>query len=265
MRHTKNILLSGLAGLALLACSPPADAPKKAEAEAAPAAEPAAPKPEPVKVEAPKVEATTPASTEVVAPKPPSAKRLYLRRTCMACHGKNGGRGIQDYPNIAGLDASYIRAQVRDIISGKRVGGPDTLTGHPRAESMRGSLVSPEGEVRVSPEEIKILASWLSDFPKSGPQVQDPALSAERIAEGKAGYEKAKCKTCHGIDGNKPLKGYPHLAGQKSAYIAHQLMDIRDGARTNSRSKMMLSFVKKLSDEEMAAIADYLSQVDPNQ
>jgi len=203
--------------------------------------------------------------TAATASKPPSAKRLYLRRTCMACHGKNGARAIQQYPDIAGLDAGYIRAQVKDILSQKRQGSPDKLTGHPRAESMRGSLVTADGEMRISDDEIKILADWLSKLDPAGPQVHDPALSAERLAAGAAAYKKGKCRTCHGVDGNKPLKGYPRLAGQKAAYLAAQMIDIRDGARKNGRARMMLPFVKRLSDEEIGALSDYLSQIDPDQ
>ncbi len=222
-------------------------------------AEKPTPKPEPKKVVA-----STPAENAAPPPKPLSGKRLYMRRSCMACHGKNGARGIQEYPNIAGLDAIYMRAQIRDILSGKRKGSADALTGAPRAESMHGALVTPEGEARITADEIKIVSAWLSEQTPAGPQVHEPALSAERIAAGKAGYEKAKCKTCHGVDGNKPNKGYPHLAGQKSAYLLAQLKDIRNKDRTNSRSKMMTSFVSKLSDEQMAEIADYLSQINPN-
>ena len=235
----KLIMFSGAAAMALLACSP-ASAPAK----------PAQPK------------AAAQATNSAVPP--PSAKRLYLRRTCIACHGKDGAHAIQQYPDLAGLDAGYIRAQVKDILSGKRQGSPDKLTGHPRAESMRGALVTPDGQMRVTDDEIKIIAAWLAGLPSAGPQVHDPALSPERIAQGKAVFNKFNCRTCHGVDGKKPLRGYPKVAGQKADYIAEQIRDIRDGARTNSRSRLMVPFAKRLSDEQINAVADYLSQVNPN-
>ena len=250
----KLIMFSGAAAMALLACSP-ASAPAKpantAQPEAAitPAAAPAAP-------------AAGQATNSAVPP--PSAKRLYLRRTCIACHGRDGAHAIQQYPDLAGLDAGYIRAQVKDILSKKRQGSPDKLTGHPRAESMRGALVTPDGQMRVTDDEIKIIAAWLAGLPSAGPQVHDPALAPERIAEGKAVFNKFNCRTCHGVDGKKPLRGYPKVAGQKADYIAEQIRDIRDGARTNSRSRLMTPFAKRLSDEQINAVADYLSQVNPN-
>ena len=33
----------------------------------------------------------------------PGGKQLYLTRTCVACHGKNGAKAIQNYPHLAGL------------------------------------------------------------------------------------------------------------------------------------------------------------------
>ena len=264
MPTLKLIMFSGAAAMALLACSPSsapaqpesAAAPESAAPESAAAAPAAAPEAAPAQPAA--------AQTGGSAVPPPSAKRLYLRRTCIACHGRDGAHAIQQYPDIAGLDASYIRTQVKDILTGKRKGSPDKLTGHPRAESMRGALVTPDGQMRVTDDEIKIIAAWLAGLPSAGPQVHDPALSPERIAEGKAIYNKYNCRTCHGVDGKKPLRGYPKLAGQKAAYIAEQIRDIRDGARTNSRSRLMVPFAKRLSDEQIEAVADYLSQVDPN-
>ena len=273
MTHSKIILFASAASLVLLACSPssgktssastPAPASHQTTAQTAPAKAPA---PAPVKMAsaAAPAAATMAAAAAQGAVPPPSAKRLYLRRTCIACHGKDGSHAIQQYPNLAGLDAKYIREQVKDILSGKRKGSPDKMTGHPRAESMRGALVTHDGEMRVTDDEIKIIAAWLAGLPSAGPQVHDPALSPERIAEGKSLYNKSGCRTCHGVDGKKPLPGYPRVAGQKSTYIAEQLRDIRDGARTNGRARMMVPFAKRLDDAKIDAVADFLSQVNPN-
>ncbi len=270
MPFIKTVLFTGVAGLALISCSPsstPAKSTAKpaatAPAKVEPAPAKAEPAPEPAKVEPAKVEpaAATPEAAAPAAPRPMSAKRLYLRRTCIACHGRNGAHAIQQYPNIAGLDASYIKKQIKDIISGKRQGSPDKLTGHPRAESMRGALVTADGEARISDDEIQVLADWLSKQPRAQNEARSEALTDEGILVGKALFEKSRCRTCHGAEGNKPLKGYPHLAGQKAAYLAEQLRDIRDGARTNGRARIMLPFVRKLSDDDILAIAGYLSQV----
>ncbi len=208
---------------------------------------------------APLAMSTTAASAASAKKKHPG-KRLYLRRTCMACHGKGGIKAIQDYPNIAGQDKKYMRDQIEDILDGKRKGSPDA-TGHPRSEGMRGSLVTAEGELRITKDEIKQIVDWLADEPPA-PPIKMEEISEERLKAGAAAFKKGKCRTCHGKEGKKPLKGYPFIAGQKRSYIVIQMTDIRDGHRTNGRTKVMVPFIKKMDDEKIALIADYLSRID---
>jgi cytochrome c553 len=187
-------------------------------------------------------------------------KRLYRRMTCMACHGKDGKRAIQDYPNLAGQPKKYLIQQTKDIISGKRKGGLNAQ-GKPRAEAMRGALVTPEGQVRINDEQIEQIADWLASLDPAPPR--PPAeLKKEDIEAGKKLYKKKRCRTCHGPDGKKPLKGYPYIAGQKYQYIINQMKDVRDKKRTNGKIKTMYNFVRKLKDDEIAKIAAFLSTVD---
>ena len=72
--------------------------------------------------------------TEAVDEK--TAKTLYLRRSCVACHGRNGQKAIQDYPALAGQRADYMIQQVEDIISGKRTGSPDASDINPGTEAL---------------------------------------------------------------------------------------------------------------------------------
>lgn len=187
------------------------------------------------------------------------AKRLYLRRTCMACHGKDGKRSIQDYPNLAGQDEKYMINQVRDILAKKRSASPDA-TGNPRTESMRGALVTPEGEHRITPEEVKTISKWLAKMEPAKPIAPEKPIPAENAAKGKKLYKK--CRACHGKEGKKPLKSYPFIAGQKRAYIVNQITDIKNKVRKNGKTKAMYPFVKKLSEKDIGVLADYLSQID---
>ncbi len=188
-------------------------------------------------------------------------KRLYLRKTCLACHGKDGRKAIQNYPNLAGQDAKYMVKQIEDILAGKRKGSPDA-TGNPRAEGMRGALVTADGERRITKDEVKQISTWLSKLEPAAIVAPEPPVGEARMAEGKKAYKKAKCRTCHGPDGKKPLKTYPYVAGQKRSYIVAQMTDMREKARTNGKSKLMFPFVKKLDDAQIELLADYLSQTD---
>lgn len=50
-------------------------------------------------------------------------KSLFLTKTCIACHGKEGRKPLPGYPAIGGQDKAYIVAQAKDIKSGARANG----------------------------------------------------------------------------------------------------------------------------------------------
>jgi cytochrome c553 len=183
----------------------------------------------------------------------PSGKQLYLTRTCVACHGKDASKAIQAYPNLAGLDANYLLAQMKDITAGKRVSGPDAR-GYPRTQAMKDVMVV------VTEDELKIIAAWLATLPPPPIKPGDAALAAQ----GEALYGKSGCVACHGPKGLKPnpAMGAPLIAGQKKEYLALQLKEIRDGIRTNGETKLMVTTAKKLGDSDIDALAEFLSQVE---
>ncbi len=188
-------------------------------------------------------------------------KKLYMTKTCMACHGRNGKKAIMDYPNLAGQNEKYMIRQVNEIISGKRKGSPDK-TGHPRAQGMRGALTIPEtGEPTITKEEIKLISAWLAKQEPAKPKAPKQPIDPASAEAGKKLYKK-KCKSCHGKEGKKPLKGNPIVAGQKHAYIINQINDIKTKARKTGKTAAMFGAVKKLTDEQIVSLADYLSQID---
>ncbi|MCV6600849.1 MAG: c-type cytochrome [Cohaesibacter sp.] len=185
----------------------------------------------------------------------PRAK-IYRTKSCMACHGRNGARAIRDYPNLAGQNAKYLKQQMLDIQSGARVAGIEEETGHPRTKGMADIMHL------VNKDEIKGLADWLSDLPPAKLRPPEEPVTEEQIAAGKKAYKKLGCKACHGKDGTKASnKAYPIIAGQKKAYLIHQMTDMRDKIRVNAKSKLMYGVIKRAKDEQIVAIADFLSSI----
>ena len=81
-------------------------------------------------------------------------------------------------------------------------------------------------------------------------------------ADGEALYTEKLCHTCHGATGNEPiLPTYPKIAGQNREYLVRQIQDIKSGARDNAQSVAMRGLVTNLSDDEIVAIADFLSKL----
>jgi cytochrome c len=75
--------------------------------------------------------------------------KLYVEKTCTACHGKDGKKPLMpDYPKIAGQNIKYIEKQMLDIKSGARANG--------NSAAMKGVMVI------VSDAEIKDLADYVS-------------------------------------------------------------------------------------------------------
>ena len=85
-----------------------------------------------------------------------------------------------------------------------------------------------------------------------------PALAAD----GAALYKDKTCNACHGPKGDKPLMpNYPKIAGQNAAYTEQQMKDIKSGARNNGQTAAMKGVMHLVNDEEIKALADYLSKL----
>ncbi|HEY5798601.1 MAG TPA: c-type cytochrome, partial [Burkholderiaceae bacterium] len=65
------------------------------------------------------------------------------------------------------------------------------------------------------------------------------------------------CASCHGANGNGIPAQYPRIAGQHQDYAVAQLTAFRTNARKNSAQ--MQTIAKRLSDDEMKAVSDYVA------
>ncbi|MCK4834194.1 MAG: c-type cytochrome, partial [Gammaproteobacteria bacterium] len=84
--------------------------------------------------------------------------------------------------------------------------------------------------------------------------------NGKALDSGKSIYQK-RCQQCHGDQGQGNNDAFfPSLKGQHHAYLYRQLQWIRDGYRKNANA-VMVEQVKALSDEELEAVADYLSRL----
>ena len=88
------------------------------------------------------------------------------------------------------------------------------------------------------------------------------AAPEARAADPGAGKQVARttCVACHGMGGIGITDQYPNLAGQKAPYLESQLKAFRDGTRNNP---IMSPMAKQLSDNDIANLAAYYSQLEP--
>ncbi len=86
-----------------------------------------------------------------------------------------------------------------------------------------------------------------------------PAFAA---LDGAALFQEKTCWSCHGKDAKKTLSpAFPKLAGQNAAYAEQQMKDIKSGARNNGQTAAMKGVMDLVNDQEIKALADYLSKL----
>ena len=74
-------------------------------------------------------------------------------------------------------------------------------------------------------------------------------------------YAQKFCRGCHGPRGKFPVAStYPILAGQNRDYLIQQFKDIQNGTRNNASASTMSALVQGVTEEEISAIASYLSE-----
>lgn len=87
----------------------------------------------------------------------------------------------------------------------------------------------------------------------------DPA-AADFDASSYPPYET--CALCHGLFGQSRVDKFPHLAGQKPAYIRAQLDAFLSGERTNDGGQMR-SIVTELMPEDFPIVVQWFSEQEP--
>lgn len=176
---------------------------------------------------------------------------------CGACHGVDGNSVNPEWPSLAGQLPEYIVKQLHDFKANRR----------------NNELMSPMAQP-LGKEDIEDLAAFFAtQQPKAG------EAKAELKARGEQIYRKGKhrpavtaCIGCHGPggEGNRewgkslaapPAVLAPALGGQQAAYVAKQLQDYKKKTRANDVGRVMRDIASRLSDEDIAAVAEYITSL----
>lgn len=169
---------------------------------------------------------------------------------CIACHGLDGaGNAGANFPRVGGLDAAYLRKQLRDNKNGAR----DSAIMTPVAQAL-------------SDAELQAVTDYYSRQRPSMPDVSaDPAQLAlgERIAtRGLWARDIPACFSCHG-QGGKGIGAFPAIAGQHAGYITQQIEQWQNGGRHNDPVGLMKAVSDRLTPGETRAVAAYLASLKP--
>jgi len=171
--------------------------------------------------------------------------------TCAACHGADGNSQIPMYPKLAGQHEKYLEKQLREFKLGMTSGGKQG-----RVNAVMGGMA-----MVLSEQDMADLAAYYASLTTSYNTTPENIVEAGKVlyTAGDAERGLPACVACHGPRGNgTELSGFPKISGQHADYIKSQLQMFRDGARGNDMNAMMRDVAKKLTDEEIETLSQYV-------
>lgn len=166
-------------------------------------------------------------------------------QVCAACHGADGNSPLSANPNLAGQHPAYLYKQLTEYKSGVR------------SNAIMAGMVA-----NLTDEDMRNVAAFFA----SQTAREGTASNMDLITAGQKLYRAgdpdkgvAACSACHSPNGAGIPPGYPRVSGQHSEYTAAQLRAFRSGNRNNDPNAMMRMLAGRLNDEEINAVAEYMS------
>ncbi|HTO19561.1 MAG TPA: c-type cytochrome [Pseudomonas sp.] len=173
---------------------------------------------------------------------------------CSACHSADGNSAAPNFPKLAGQGERYLLKQMQDIKAGSTPGA---------AEGVGRKVLEMTAMLDAfSDQDLQDIAAYFASQ-KGSIGAADPALVERGEAlwrGGKLAEGMPACTGCHAPNGiGNAAAAYPKLNGQHAAYIAKQLTDFREGARTNDGDTMIMrAIAAKLSNKDIQALSSYI-------
>lgn len=163
---------------------------------------------------------------------------------CAGCHGLDGNSAAPNFPKLAGQDAQYTAKQLADFKSGAR-----------KDPVMAGMAAA------LSRKDMDDIGAYYASQKRSvgtSSASADALKKAERLYRGgDAKNGIPACMSCHGPAGAGIPPRFPAVSGQHAAYSQKQLLDFKNGTRSND-SEIMTSTAFRLSEAEIKAVSEYM-------
>jgi cytochrome c553 len=164
--------------------------------------------------------------------------------TCAACHGDNGISQTENVPSLAGEPDQFLQWQLVYFRSGAR----------------KNEVMEPVAE-QLSNEDVRDLAAYYASLkPPEPPTATAKDDRPELTAAGKSAVAAGRCISCHG-DNFTGSKAVARIAGQREEYLAKALHDYKAGVRVGGGIAAMAEVAYPLTDEQISALAHYLSRL----
>ena len=173
----------------------------------------------------------------------PSWGQLSAQRqaVCASCHGATGQSQMQGVPSLAAQPKLFLENQLVLMREGIR-----------DVPSMKGLL---DG---LSDNELSAIAQYYSEFPLPNPTAERQAALFEY---GQKLAKDMRCGICH-LPTFMGREQIPRLSGQREDFLYSSLLQFKNNQAMGRDSNMTAS-VQGVSDDDLRALAYYLSRVPP--
>jgi cytochrome c553 len=166
---------------------------------------------------------------------------------CQGCHGESGISTNPEFPKLAGQFSNYISKQVHNFQSGKR----------------SNQIMSAMAATVNDNDLVDIAAYFYSQDRMKGDGLTNNPIGRKLFLSRDTSPLGLACINCHGEKGQglePKISAFPIIGGQHKDYIRQQLINFREGSRTNSPNGMMNKMASSLTDSQIEALAEYISQ-----
>ncbi len=171
---------------------------------------------------------------------------------CGACHGADGNSLVPAYPKLAEQHPQYITKQLVDFKTALNTAGKEG-----RNDPIMGGMAA-----TLTEQDMADISAFFASQKISATGASANAKGKKLYQGGDADRSITACIACHGSAGKgSGLAGFPAVNSQNSEYLKVQLGKFRDGSRNNDMNSMMANIASKLSDEDIAALAEYMSSL----
>jgi cytochrome c553 len=181
---------------------------------------------------------------------------------CQTCHGAAGeGVAQAGFPRLAGLGARYLQRQLDAFADGTRVNAVMLPIAKALSPAERAAVSAYYAELAVA----AVAASPAAPPPAASAAPAAAAIGATLATRGRWADKLPACEQCHGPGGRGVGPDFPALTGQSATYLANQLTAWKSGARPPGPMGLMAVVAKKLSDDEVRAVAEHYAALPPKE
>lgn len=172
---------------------------------------------------------------------------------CVACHMESGTgssiAGFEYRPRLTGLDPDYMIHQIESFKDGSRV--------NPSMKPF-ADLLTEDQMHDVSHYYASLPAIKADDYEVNASE-EVLALGEKLVNQGDWNRYIPACTTCHGIEAYGIGDAFPNINGQNPEYVKKAINDWKEDSRTNDPLQLMSRVAKRLTDDDVEAVAAYLA------